>query len=139
MDITEIVSTLDQLNTSLTDKGLRNRAYINQMTYDCHSRFTFSFHLCPLSPNPDWESECDIRITEYCYSVDELPATLAALWTKVQEVRTYREIQQGRYRQKLIDLAEEGEALGFALEFTEVLRTSAKAMAENALEAPSNQ
>lgn len=83
----------------------------------------------------EWTYEDYIKIKESA-DVGEHEEALCRFTANVFAVETLADTLHGMWRQKLADLAAEGEELGFALEYVEVLRATAKRLAENALPAP---
>ena len=67
--------------------------------------------------------------------MDDLRECLLRFVTRMRDHVSLADYMRGRFRQKLVDMADEAERLGFALEFVEVLRATSLKLATNALTA----
>jgi len=135
MDVNEIIDAIILVNDTLTDKGWYTYGY-NSFSIDHASSMQFSIVIRPPYDSPhdaDWKPEDNITIKEQCKGTADLRACMNRFTTAVMTHLSIDDYMRGRYMQKLVDLAEEGERLGFAMEYVEVLRSTAKALATNAL------
>jgi hypothetical protein len=99
-------------------------------------RFSLSLRPPYSHPSSDgWEYTQNVKVEEHA-EYDDFDALIARVQARIRDLPKLEDHLRGLWRQKLADLTEEGEALGFALEYTEMLKATARALAENALTAP---
>jgi len=135
MNVNEIINIVNRAHEVLEEKGWYVYSF-NGFNVIHGGRMEFNVIIRPPYNSmfeEGWEPRHNIDIKESCANIDDLNACRERFLNRVLAHATIAEYMQGRFRQKLVDLAEEGERLGFALEYVEVLRSTSKALASNAL------
>ena len=135
MDTNEIKAHLTSAKEEIEAKGYRARYGECVFELEENGYARIKLDLVPNDEPSDWSTYEDIRCTEKG-SADELRELFSRFRARVASVLPVSDVLRGRWRQKLADLTEEGENLGFALEYVEMLRATAAKLAENALPAP---
>ena len=135
MNTNQIKTYLTRAMKEIEAKGYRARYGECKFVIEENGNAYISLELVPNDEPSDWSTYEDIRCTEKG-SADELRELFSRFRARVASVLPASDVLRGRWRQKLADLTEEGENLGFALEYVEMLRATAAKLAENALPAP---
>ena len=135
VSISEIIYTVDRAVDTLGSKGW----YVySGCRFNIGSKSYMEFVATIRPPydseyNSDWRVEDNINIKESCSGIDDLIECKNRFISRINAHQTLHDYVRNRYRQRLVDLVDEGERLGFALEYVEVLRATAKKLASNAL------
>jgi hypothetical protein len=131
-----LIDSVNAAHTIITEKGWYAYNH-NIFSVDGDGMCIFSMTIRPpysSTYDNDWSSDENITIKESCSRLEDVRGCMNRFHDAVARHPSIDDYMRGRYRQRLVDLAAEGERLGFALEYVEVLRSTAKALATNALQ-----
>lgn len=127
--IRSIEELADRAADHLRAKGWDVLRYYNSIVYTSgDDYFKLSVYVQDDDTSP-------VAICEYIHH-DNMRADLTAFVDAVERALSFQDHLRGKWRQDLANLVTKGEELGFAIEYVEMLKATARALAENALPAP---
>lgn len=124
---------MDALVAAVVAKGYEISNYTTALSYTPQSKV--------------WAMTMDLRDKEYndvrtirrSCSPEDFDNNWDSFAAEILIMPTLVEWKRGQFREKMLQLAEESEALGFALEYGAMLRATAEKMASNAITGPTGE
>jgi hypothetical protein len=136
MNVYELVNAQRTTKEILEGKGYECNNYYAFFAIRGNGVCTFRTNLSAPYSSPFYDKFGDAVEIAETGPAENVNETFSRFLEAVHAHPSITHYMQGKWRQKLADLTEEGEALGFAMEYVEMLRATAKKLAGNALAVP---
>lgn len=133
-----IYTSLSEMHDTLTARGYSNPYWENGALLRVQKRSGGGHEIrMEITCRADLDdTDSVITFTRHTSDFDMVGPLLRELRAEVLAQPEARDWKRAKWRERLAQMVEDGEALGFAVEYVQALRDTADALAENALPRP---